>query len=158
MDCVIGGISARRAGDKSLQLPEIVRAGATALFCRCHFDRGSFAGCAFADVGFEKCEVRHTQFINCDFRNVVGPDRWWTQVESGDPFNSFLDTVLNGIEERLGRDSSAFLSLSGFAKEYRLGRTQDKDYSACLYTGDVPEEELDAIQEILDQAESAFPM
>ncbi|MCE9555174.1 MAG: hypothetical protein K8T91_17635 [Planctomycetes bacterium] len=153
----VGGLRCQIVGNKSMQLPEIVRTGASTLFRTCRFDSGAFTGCYFADICFENCAVADTRFIDCDFRGTVGSDMWWRQIPSGDPFHAFLRVVLQGIEKRLGRSSRAFVAFSAYAADYQQQKTQSRDFSACLYDGSVPNNELDAIESIIDDAVEAFP-
>lgn len=155
-NCSISGIKSHRVGNKSLMIPELTDIQAYALFRNCRFDDSLFKGCQFSDIRFEQCETNNLEFVGCDFKNTLGPDKWWHSIKSSDPFDEFLKTIIEQIEIKLGDQSRALYRLSEFAKQYRESEFKNKDYSACLYEGDVSDEELDAIDEILENAEIAF--
>jgi uncharacterized protein YjbI with pentapeptide repeats len=155
--CKIGGIASRSVGNPSMQLPEVSKLGANALFQSCGFSGIAFEGCRLDKVGFADCQIADNEFTNCDFSEAIGDDTWMKQLPKGDPFLAFLDALLEGIEKQLGSDSAAMRELSSYSDSYRSGKTTSKDYSACLYSGRVPDQELDDLQKTLDQTEAAFP-
>ena len=154
--CTIQGMSTARVGDKTKQLPDLVKSGGTVLFRDCVFKRSLFNGCSFSHVVFEDCQLDETRCIECDFRDAFGRDAWLKQMESGDPFKMFLREILHGVEQRLGRESQAYRALAEYAEGYLSGENPSKDYSACLFTGEVPDDELDAIETVFDEAEYTF--
>jgi uncharacterized protein YjbI with pentapeptide repeats len=156
-NCVIDGIASRSMGDPSMQLPEVAKTGATALFRACGFSGTAFEGCRFDKIAFNDCQIADTEFVNCDFSEAIGKDAWLKLVPKGDPFLAFLDALLAGIQKQLGNNSAAMRELSSYAESYRSGKTTSKDYGACLYSGRVSNQELDAIQDTLDRTEAAFP-
>jgi uncharacterized protein YjbI with pentapeptide repeats len=123
----IRGLVTRKVGDLSLQLPETVAKGATALFRNCRFELSDFIGCKFNDVCFEGCTVSETQFISCSFEDVVSRDSWLREFESNDPFMAFLDAAISGIRTKLGNECESVQALEVYKASYALKQTNSKD-------------------------------
>jgi uncharacterized protein YjbI with pentapeptide repeats len=153
----IRGLVTRKVGDRTLQLPETVAKGATALFRNCRFDLSDFTGCKFNDVCFEGCTVAETQFKSCSFEDVISRDAWLREFESSDPFIAFLDAAISGIRTKLGSDCESVKALEVYKSSYASKQTNSKDYSAVLYSGKVSDRELDVVEKILDKVSTSFP-
>ena len=69
---------------------------------------------------------------------------------------SYLDQVLAEMALQLGSNSSAVKALTHYRMEYVAGDNKSKDYSACLYGGEVPDRELDAAEDIFDRLGARF--
>jgi uncharacterized protein YjbI with pentapeptide repeats len=153
----IRGLTTRKIGDRSLQLPETVAKGASALFRNCEFNHSDFTGCKFNDVCFEDCKVAETEFKSCSFEDVISRDEWLRNVQSSDPFITFLDAAISGIRAKLGSDCESVRALEKYKTTYVSTQSKSKDYSEVLYDGNVPDKELDVVEKILDKVSTSFP-
>lgn len=153
----IRGLVTRKIGDRTLQLPETVAKGVSALFRNCRFELSNFNGCKFNDVCFEGCTVVETQFKSCSFEGVVSRDTWLRECESSDPFIAFLDAAISGIRTKLGNECESVKALGIYRASYVSKETNSKDYSAVLYSGKVSDRELDVVEKILDKVSTSFP-
>jgi uncharacterized protein YjbI with pentapeptide repeats len=118
---------------------------ATVVFKECTFKKVSFRECYFAGVAFEDCQFENTDAQNCDFSGVVAEDRWW-QNQKSEPFTVFLVSILELIGKKCGTASAAYSEFENYLLDYKTGKASN-DFSACLYSGRVPNTELDKIEE-----------
>jgi len=138
--------------------PDLERRGARVAFVQCEFDQPYFSKCFFEGVAFDGCQVSGAVVEACDFRGVITDQPWWKADErSGDPFIAFLQELIDVTAERLGKESASYDALDGYRRDYVSGRTTSRDYSAVLYGGQVPDRELDLLEEIFDDIEGRYP-
>ena len=90
---------------------------------------------------------------NCSFDGARAAPQWWSSSDSSDRFLGWLRQVVAAVVKELGQDSKAAQSLERYLNDFETSRTKDKDFSACLYDGTVPNEELDRIEPILNDLE-----
>jgi uncharacterized protein YjbI with pentapeptide repeats len=143
--CTFAGLRAQLVLNRAHLNPDLNKAGATVLFHQCAFNASVFEGCFFEGIGFEKCSFDNVEARACDFSGVVADQTWWSD-QSSDPFTLFLMKFLDLIRNRCGQESSAYAAIQNYLLDYKTGRTQSKDFSECLYTGKIPDEELDQIE------------
>ena len=116
-------------------------------FKSCRFVAPKFYKCTFSNVLFQACTVEKPEISFCNFDDAVCiPKPWWEPYESRDPFVAFLYELLALIERKLGKSGKAYTNLASYKDEYLSGKITNKDYSACLYQTDVPNSEIDAIE------------
>lgn len=135
--------------------PELQK-GVSTVFANC-----SLSCCVFQNCYFDKTEFRESRFIdvkteNCDFAGITADHRWWPEGTEGDPFVAFLDEVLEMIRTRLSGQSKAYRAMRKYAENFRSGQTSSRDYSACLFDGQVPYRDLRKIEDGLDEIEAKY--
>lgn len=137
--------------------PEIAELGASLIFDDCTLEAPSFRNCYFNAVAFRRCRIRGPVAQACVFSGIASDDVWWPPEAEGDPFLAFLDEVLDAMRTALGEGSASHKALLAYTDDFSSGRTQSDDYSACLYDGTVPGEELDIISDVIDKIEARYP-
>lgn len=156
LDAEITGFRALAGGGDELAWLEDFDQQKTVVFVRCTFARTRFVRSSFRGVAFEGCSFDHVSVEDCDFRGAIGDLAWIPEGSGvGDPFLAFLGEVLSLIERKLGSRSRAYGVFGEYERRYAGGLTRDKDYSACLYEGGLPDRELDAIEGELAGLEAA---
>lgn len=126
-------------------------------FVDCEFERPHFLKCFFADVEFRGCRVVDPDITGSSFDGVIWDEPWARTNAGGDPFLVFLEEVLEYARKRFGAESRSCQALGEYTKDYKAGVTKTHDYSAVLYKGGIPDEELDELEEALDEIESRYP-
>jgi len=155
-DCQIAGLRAELVTNRNHQNPDLSMARANLQFRNCTFNATRFEECFFEKVGFEKCFYEAVQAHACDFSGVITDQKWWGDQIS-DPFTMLLMKVLELIHDRCGEQSAAYSAMQNYLLDYKTGRTRSQDFSACLYTGKVPDEELDRIEDELPKVMAKYP-
>jgi len=130
--------------------------GSSLQFVNCEFDCIEFRHCAFSNSAFKNSSFVDAIASECEFANIDSDRQWWPDSAQGDVFVSFLDEVIAEINLKLGPDSSVAKALSDFKTEYVRGDRKSKDYSACLYDGNVSNRELRVVENILDRLGPRF--
>ena len=152
----IEGMKARTIVNKSKRLLELESAKGTLLFLDCIFISPKFFNCFFEGVEFKNCKFENPKVEACSFEGTYSDDIWWQEQEI-DPFVKFIMEILKFIEKKFGKESASFKTFYNYYIDYTTGRTKSRDYSECLYNGNVPENELDEIENELDKIELRFP-
>lgn len=138
--------------------PELDKTGASGLFSKCTLEMPCFENCQFDQIAFNGCKVSHPVVSNCNFSGIISDGQWWHNSMSCDLFIAFLDDALKLIEGQLGRHSVAFSSMQRFRDEYVAGRSKSRDYSACLFEGNIPYADLQKIEKGLEKLESRYSL
>ena len=125
-------------------------------FRRCTFLRPVFRLCSFKHVAFEDCVVRTPVVDRSDFTGAIGNPPWWSAQPPADLFMTFLDEFLARIEKRVGAGSAAYTNFSSYVDRYKSGATTSKDFSESLFRPDVPDREIDEIEEDMDELTRKF--
>jgi hypothetical protein len=132
--------------------------GSSLQFVACKFTHTDFLHCSFADCAFVKSEFDNTAAKASDFTNIRSDLKWWSDSEQCEVFVTFLNEAVGQFAAELGDNSTAVAALSKYRTDYVSGVITSKDYSVCLYNGEVPDKELDVVDRILDRLESQFPL
>jgi uncharacterized protein YjbI with pentapeptide repeats len=126
------------------------------VFRRCTFENTKFNKSYFNGVAFEGCRFHSTTADQCDFTGVQSDVTWW-DTQKGDPFTAFLTEALEFIGTRCGRNSRAYEVFERYVIEYGTGKTTSQDFSACLYSNNVPDDQLERIEQKLPELLAKFP-
>lgn len=153
VNCELRNVSAEAPQGGDWLTPEMAAVGSSLQFMECAFERSIFTHCRFRDVAFRECTFSDVGVESCSFEDVNSDVEWWGEVGDADLFVAFLDEAIRQISEQLGATSKAACKLTQYRDEYASSATANKDYSACLYSGDVPDSELDRVEQILDELE-----
>jgi hypothetical protein len=156
VDAHFEGVAVERSRNTRKPYAELELFDSCVVFERCRFERPEFSKCRFHDVAFIDCEIVDPVNNNSDFSGVKGFPIWWDDAVGIDPFVAFLEEVLTMIEKKLGKESRAYLRMLDYQQRYLLGATKSKDYSLCLYEGDVPDSELKKIENWLEKIERRY--
>lgn len=125
-------------------------------FEACSFQGASFVNCNFNQVAFRNCSFDQPRMKDCSFTGVQADSRWWPQEANVDLFVAFLDELIPILAKRIGTQSRSVGILNSFRESYVSGTNSSRDYSAGLYGGSVPDDELDIVEEILDDVAPRF--
>lgn len=128
-----------------------------AVFSDCFFNDSIFRNCYLKGIGFRRSTFSNVKAENCDFDGVVSDNQWWEPASEGDPFIAFLDEVVEMIGQRLGVSSQAHCAMKAYRDDFVSGRTASRDYSVCLFDGQVPYQDLVKIEDGLDDIEARYP-
>lgn len=135
------------------KVAELETLGASVQFHECKFEKTRFSGCRFNDVAFRNCVMAEIVTEHCSFDGVDVDVKWWDNAEEADLFLVFLDDAIAMIRRQLGDDAKSANQLTEYRAKYASGASKDRDYSACLYDGGVPDVELDEVEVMLDELE-----
>lgn len=135
------------AGEGSLRHYEEKEAP-SADFRHCEFENVVFRESYFENVSFGECRFQRTVAIDCDFSGVSSDVLWWAAQEA-DPFASFLVRLLAAVESELGPSCAATVALRRYVDAFVSGVTVSRDFSACLYKGNIPDHELDIVEDVV---------
>jgi uncharacterized protein YjbI with pentapeptide repeats len=125
--------------------PDISSHRSSVVFRDCRFKGVTFKESVFVGVAFENCTFDDVTAADCDFTGVVSSYRWWPD-QNGDPFRRFLIKVEDTIAAKCGTGSAALFAFRKYKSDYLAGRTQDKNFSACLYSKEVPYAQVLAVE------------
>lgn len=156
VNCAFRNVTAVPVRRRDWPTAEMATVGSSLQFTDCTFEGSTFRHCRFRDVAFRRCIFANVCVDSCSLEGVNSDVEWWGEVEETDLFLAFLDEAIRQISEQLGSNSVAVCALRRYRNEYAGGATTSKDYSACLYSGDVPDSELDRIEELLDELELQY--
>jgi uncharacterized protein YjbI with pentapeptide repeats len=137
-------------------ISQMAQLGASLQFIGCEFDHTEFRRCVFADSAFKSSHFIDPMATECDFTGINSESRWWPDSAQSDVFVSYLDQLIAELILTLGPTSCAVKALVIYKEDYVRGDNKSKDYSACLYGGDVPDSELDVVEDIFDRLGSRF--
>jgi len=130
--------------------------GASLTFVGCQFLRPSFRGCRFANIEFSKCAVTEPKVMGSDIAVAKADPVWWRPDDSSDPFVVVLDDILAMLGVELGAQSKAYLQFARYREAYLSGSNRSQDFSACLYSNDVPDCEIESIEDSLLEVSGRF--
>jgi len=156
LNCKFDSLRTKPRRSSRWTISRMANHGSSLQFVGCEFVQTTFLHCVFADAAFQNNRLTDSIAIECDFTGVNSDCPWWSESAQSDLFVSYLDQVLAGMALQLGSNSSAVKALTHYRMEYVAGDNKSKDYSACLYGGDVPDRELDAAEEIIDRLGARF--
>lgn len=128
------------------------------VFVDCVFERPRFRNCEFAGIQFLRCRVIDPDVEASNFDGVMWDHPWHTVDAGREPFLAFLEELLAFARDHFGTTSKSYLSLSAYADAYRTGKAPSRDYSAVLYSGDVPDAELDVLEDAIDSISVRYPL
>lgn len=153
-DLQLEGFQAERSRQNSKPFADIPDASLT--FVGCQFLRPSFRGCRFANIEFSKCAVTEAKVLGSDVAAAKADTAWWRPDDSSDPFIVVLDEILAMLEGALGVQSKAHLQFAGYRDAYLSGANRSQDFSACLYSKDVPDCEIESVEDSLRDISSRY--
>jgi uncharacterized protein YjbI with pentapeptide repeats len=130
--------------------------GCSLQFAKCQFDHAEFRYCVFANSAFSENIINEPVVTECDFTNTKADAQWWPATAQTDVFVSYLNLLIAEILGTLGPKSVAAGALSIYRNGYTSGENASKDYSACLYNGDVSNQELDVVEDIINRIGPQF--
>lgn len=154
--CEIKGLKAELIHNSAHQNPDLRKKSSPVLFQGCTFDKCTFTESFFNGIGFENCDFIETEAHSCDFTGILVDEIWWSAQKS-DPFTAFLCKLLEFVALRLGKVSCAYTAIQDYMIDYKSGRIQSQDFSECLYTGAVPDNELNIIEKELPRIMEEYP-
>lgn len=117
-------------------------------FLRCEFRNVVFRESYFENVRFQDCRFPLAVAIDCNFDGVTSDLEWWG-AQGADPFVAFLRRLLEAVESELGPNGTALAVLGRYVEAYVSGATQSRDFSSCLYEGEIPNHELDIVEDVV---------
>ena len=153
----IVGMRAELVLNSSTRNPQLLDRVAKVVFKDCTFKDTLFRACFFEGIEFENCRFENTKAQESEFHRIISKDRWWTD-QKADPFVSFLLKVLEMIRQQCGPASTAYSAVGNYLLDYTSGKNKGRDFSACLYSGNVPDSELDRIEPELTKVLAKFPI
>ena len=151
LNCKFKSLRTKPKRSNRWSISEMAGLGSSLQFVSCEFDRSEFHRCVFSDSAFQNSNLVGVTASECDFTNINSDRKWWSDAAQSDVFVAYLNEVLAEIALQLGPNSSAEKALSTYKVGYVQGDNKSKDYSACLYDGDVPDRELEVVEKIFDQ-------
>ncbi|MGC3969728.1 MAG: hypothetical protein QM775_21070 [Pirellulales bacterium] len=151
LNCKFESLRTKPKRNNRWAISQMAGLGSSLQFVSCEFDRSEFHHCVFSDSAFKSSKLVGITASECDFTNINSDCKWWSDSAQGDVFVSYLNEVLAEITLQLGPNSSAAKALSTYKVGYVQGDNKSKDYSACLYDGNVPDRELEVVEDIFDQ-------
>lgn len=137
-------------------ISQMAALGSSLQFVGCQFDQPTFSHCIFTDTAFKNSNIVDPVAKECDFTNINSDRKWWPDSAQSDVFVSYLNRVIAEILAQLGPNSSAAKALSTYKVAYVRGDNKSKDYSACLYEGNVSDRELEVVEDIFDRLGPRF--
>jgi len=149
------GIKAELIQNAQMRNAALDSISGSVLFRKCRFLRSSFRECYFDGIVFEACEFADVSIEACDFSGIVSDFRWWGD-RNDDPFAAFLSKALDLIDKQCGKSSQAYQVFHKYVTDYCTGNTQDKDFSACLYSGNVSRDEVQRVSKELKRLVNQF--
>ncbi|HUP79754.1 MAG TPA: pentapeptide repeat-containing protein, partial [Pirellula sp.] len=152
----IAGLKAQQISNSSNRNPALAGRQSTLVFQGCEFRNVRFRGCFFAGVQFDACRFSNVDAQACDFTGIECSQPWWPEQKSN-PFMTFLTQTLEMIRQRCGAESKAHSQFEDYLLDYAIGKTTSQDFSACLYSGMIPDAELDKIEDELSKLMRKFP-
>jgi uncharacterized protein YjbI with pentapeptide repeats len=152
----IAGLKAQQISNSINRNAALAGRQSTLVFQGCEFRNVSFNGCFFAGVQFDDCRFSNVDAQACDFTGIESSQPWWPEQKSN-PFTTFLTQTLEMIRQRCGAESTAHSQFEDYVLDYATGKTTSQDFSACLYSGKIPDAELDKIEDELSNLMRKFP-
>ncbi len=150
----IEGMRCRPVLNSGSRLKQLDASGGMLLFDKCVFNMPVFEKCYFDKVEFRQCQVIVPKVSFCSFKGIVMDKQWHSEEMEQDPFVKFVSEIVAFCEKRFGTQSASYKAISEYLLDYTSGRTESKDYSACLYEGAIPEKEMDVLEDELDKIEA----
>jgi hypothetical protein len=131
------GLRAQTVSNSRMRNADLKGISGQLLFQQCQFRNTLFQSCSFDAIVFERCSFEAGGSDSCNFKGIVSDFVWWCD-EEGDPFKEFLNEALNLLRAQCGADSAACREFEQYTVEFVTGRTDSRDFSACLYNNRVP--------------------
>jgi uncharacterized protein YjbI with pentapeptide repeats len=153
-DLQLEGFRAERSRQNGKPFADIPDASLT--FKGCQFLRPRFCGCRFDNIEFSGCAVIEPKVIGSNVAAAKADTVWWRPDDSSDPFIVVLDKILAMLEVELGRESKAYLQFARYRDAYLSGSNHTQDFSACLYSKEVPDCEIESVEESLHDVSGRY--
>jgi len=152
----IEGLKALLVSNRNIKNFDFNKTPGQIVFRNCHFRSSLFRQCYFEGVVFDRCTFTSVDAHACSFEGISSDVKWWGEQKT-DPFTVFLGKALELVKNKCGQKSAAYREFESYVIDYGCGRTNSRDFSACLYSNRVPYDETELVMDELLHLVDKFP-